>query len=59
MKVESSNLVDLWIFGDFMQTLQDLKKSEKSCEKCWRHHAATPNHAIHEILHESAIIKQA
>ena len=43
MKVESSNLVDLWIFGDFMQTLQDLKKSEKSCEKCWRHHAATPN----------------
>lgn len=34
MKVESSNLVDLWIFGDFMQTSQDLKKSEKSCEKC-------------------------
>ena len=34
MKVESSNLVDLWIFGDFMQMLQDLKKSEKSCEKC-------------------------
>ena len=32
MKVESSNLVDLWIFGDFMQTLQDLKKVVKNAE---------------------------